>query len=110
MKITIIHYILLPFLIIFALSFFELYDAHGAHIYSENNIISFVEPYVSGITVNPVTEIAYVTLFDSGKISILNGKTAEVIDSILLPPSSYPDDIAFNKNNGLLYVIDLLRN
>lgn len=106
MKITIIHYILLPFLIVFALSFFELYDAHGAHIYSENNIIPFAEPYASGITVNPVTDIAYVTLLDTGKISILNGKTTEIIDSILLPAGTHPDDIAFNKNNGLLYLID----
>jgi YVTN family beta-propeller protein len=106
MKITIMYYILLTFLIVFALSHFELYNAYGSHIFSETNIIPFTEPYASGITVNPFKDIAYVTLFDSGKISILDGKTSEVIDSILLPARAHPDDIVFNKNNGLLYLID----
>src|ERR1051325_9599780 len=82
--------------------------ANAEHLYTVINTINFSNPYPSGVTINSVNDKAYVTLFDSSSISVLNSKTDKITDTLLLPNSTHPDDVDSNRINGevYLYVID----
>jgi YVTN family beta-propeller protein len=81
---------------------------YAEHLYSVIGTINFSNPYPSGVTINSPDAEVYVTLFDSSEISIINGQTDEIADTIFLPNGTYPDDIDFSIIDGgsYLYVID----
>lgn len=89
-------------------SFTKVGQVNAEHVYSVIDIINFTNPSPSGVTINSVNDRAYVTLFYSSSISVINSKTDKITDTIAIPNSTHPDDIDFNIINGVgyLYVID----
>jgi YVTN family beta-propeller protein len=89
-------------------SFTKVGLVNAEHLYSVIDTINFTNPSPSGVTINSVNDRAYVTLFDSSSISVINGETDKITDTIPIPNSTNPDDIDFNMGNGVgyLYVID----
>ena len=81
---------------------------YAEHLYTVIDTINFSNPYPSGVTINSPDAKVYVTLFGSSEISIINGQTDEIADTIFLPNGTRPDDIDFSMINSgsYLYVID----
>jgi len=77
-------------------SFTKVGLVNAEHLYSVIDTINFTNPSPSGVTINSVNDRAYVTLFDSSSISVINGETDKITDTIPIPNSTNPDDIDFN--------------
>src|ERR1700730_10442109 len=59
-----------------------------------------------GIVFDPLNGCLYVTNFEAGTISVINGSTNSVVATIDLHLRASPWEVAFNPNNGHIYVTD----
>jgi len=56
-----------------------------------------------GIAVNPITNKVYVTNYDSGSISVIDGSTNKVVGNITV--GVFPSEVAINSETNRVYVI-----
>ena len=73
----------------------------------DQRIVS-VGPSPYGVAVNPVTDMIYVTNYDSNTTSVIDGKTNNVIHT--LPVGDYPTGVAVNPDTNMIYVANSFSN
>ena len=65
-------------------------------------------PY--GAVFDPDNGYIYTANVAAGSVSVIDGKTNKVIDTITEPAGQTPRELAFNSDNGYIYVADVYSN
>ncbi len=63
-------------------------------------------PFATFIDVNPLSNRIYVVNAGNGSVSIIDGKTNQIVQTLFIPGSIFPDGIAVDLANGFTYVTD----
>jgi YVTN family beta-propeller protein len=60
-------------------------------------------PFANGVDVNLLNKKVYVTNTNGGSVTIIDGNTNQILQTLPLP-TAFPDDVAVNLKNGLTYI------